>query len=89
MPYPYTIGAISYDEECLERHKKENKCIGLAYYGNCPTCAVWGSATPQVILTRECTFKEMKECPLAKQYPDEKVIKKWRKWLKKKNLMRC
>lgn len=83
-----TIGALSFSEEYYKKCKEENRCPCLVHFASGgATCSAWGSGTPTVHLKRECTFSDLKECPIKKHYPDEKLTKEWINWLKKKNLI--
>ena len=83
------LGAIGFTNriKTMRESKEQNKCPYGCIWGETAACARWGSGTPLLHFTRECTFKDLEECPLT-EYPNEPNIVFWTKWLLDKGILR-
>jgi hypothetical protein len=65
----------------ISKLSDNDPCPFQAYFRSGePCCARWGSGTPLFPFLKECTVKDLKECPLT-EYPDEANLVFWTYWL--------
>jgi hypothetical protein len=72
----------------VNKLSENDRCPFQAYFRSGePCCARWGSGTPLFPFLKECTVKDLKECPLT-EYPNEVNFVFWTYWLWKNGKIR-